>query len=114
VDRCALLVRQATQEVDYLQYRLGNRELARVVHTMTEARLRAAREMSVPEEVVQAHPHILLMLESYERAAAAAMEGDAERFLTHLARGRDEEQVFRSILRQLGFALPEDKKRSSG
>lgn len=111
LDRAALIVRQATQEVGYLEYRLGNRELARVVQKMTEARLRAAREMSVPEEVVQAHPHLLLMLESFERAASAAMEGEAARFVTHLRRGRDEEQLFRAVLRQLGFALPEEKKK---
>jgi hypothetical protein len=56
--------------------------------------------------VVQAHPHLLLTLENYERSAYAATEGHAERFLIYQQRARDEEQVLRGVLRQLGWSLP--------
>jgi len=107
LNRAALLVRQATQEATYLRNRLSDRELARVVQKLAQGRLRAAREMLVPKEVAQAHPHLLLMLEKFERAAAAAAEREHIRFLTLERDAIDEEQIFRGILRQLGWPLPD-------
>jgi hypothetical protein len=112
LDRVVLLVREASHEADYLQYRLNNRELARMIHTLAVARLEAARDTEVPKEVTLAHPHLLLMLENYERASAAAVEGEAQRFVVYQRRARDEEQIFRSILRQRGVPLPDEKKRA--
>lgn len=112
LDRSQLLVQQATQEAEYLRHRLADRELARMVQRLAAGRLEGAREMMVPPEVVQAHPHLLLMLENYERAAEAAAEGATQRFLLHQGRARDEEQVFRSVLRQKGFPLPDEKKKT--
>jgi hypothetical protein len=109
LDRCVLLIATAAHEADFLQYRVGNRELARMVLQLARARLEAARTMEVPKEVVQAHPHLLLMLENYERAADAASAGEAQRFIIYLGRARDEEQLFRSVLQQLGFPLPKKK-----
>ena len=40
------------------------------------ARLEAARTMTVPKEVEQAHPHLLLVLENYQQAAEAATLGE--------------------------------------
>lgn len=111
LDRAGLLVRQGRNEADYLENRVGNRELAEVVHRMALARLSAAREMAVPKEVTQAHPHILLMLENCERAADAAEIGETDRFVIYQRRARDEEQIFRSIMRQLGFPLEDEKKK---
>lgn len=111
LDRAGLLVRQGRSEADYLEYRVGNRELAELVHKMAVARLSAAREMPVPKEVTQAHPHILLMLENCERAADAAESGESDRFVIYQRRARDEEQIFRSIMRQLGFPLEDEKKK---
>jgi hypothetical protein len=62
--------------------------------------------MEVPKEVVQAHPHLLLMLEDCERAANAAVERNAEGFLKFQRAARDEEEHFRAILKQLGWQLP--------
>jgi hypothetical protein len=111
LDRCALIIRQAIEDGEYLQYRLGNRELARYVHKMAEARLEAARDMTIPTEVTQAHPHLLLMLENLERATDAAVDGEADRFVTYYRRAKDEEEIFRGILRQLGFQMPDDSKK---
>jgi hypothetical protein len=109
LDRAAFLVLQATQEADYLRSHLSDRELARVVHDMASARVRAGSSMTVPKEVVQAHPHLLLVLENYERAADAAAQGKPERFLIYQVRARDEERVLRGVLKQFGWSLPEPR-----
>lgn len=107
MDRLALLVTQANHDSDYLRARLSDRELARVIHTVAEARAQAASTMAVPKEVANAHPHLLLVLENHERAADAAEQGNAQRFLVYQQRARDEERVLRGVLKQLGFPLPE-------
>ena len=111
LDRAGILVRQARSEADYLEFRLGDHELAELIHRMTVARLAAARDMSIPKEVTQAHPHLLLMLENCERAADAAETGANQRFIVYQHRARDEEQIFRSIMRQFGFPLEDEKKK---
>ena len=111
LDRVGLLVRQGRSEADYMEYRVANRELAELVHRMALARLSAARDTAVPKEVTQAHPHLLLMLENCERAADAAEKGESDRFVIYQRRARDEEQIFRSIMRQLGFPLEDEKKK---
>lgn len=107
LDRLALLVNQANHDSDYLRARLSDRELGRVIHTMAEARVKAAGAMVVPKEIAQAHPHLLLVLENHERAAEAAKDGNAQRFLVYQQRARDEERVLRGVLKQLGFPLPD-------
>ncbi|HVW24041.1 MAG TPA: hypothetical protein VHC69_01655 [Polyangiaceae bacterium] len=111
LDRIGLLVREARGEVDYLEYRLGDKDLAELIHKLATARLAAARDMLIPKEVVQAHPHLLLMLENCERAADAAEAGERMRFVTFQRKARDEEQMFRSIMRQLHFPLEDEKKK---
>jgi len=107
LDRAALLVSQATHEAEYLKLRLSDRELARTVHLLAAARLKAAATMQVPKEVAQAHPHLLLMLENYERAGDAARQGQNGRFFEYLRRARDEEAILRAVLKQLGWPLPQ-------
>jgi hypothetical protein len=105
LDRSSLLLGQATSESDYLRGKLSDRELARMIHALASARVRAASAMTVPKEVAQAHPHLLLVLENHERAADAARLGEAQRFLIYQQRARDEERVFRGILKQLGWPI---------
>jgi hypothetical protein len=105
LDRLSLLVSAANNDSDYLRARLSDRELARVIHSVAEARAKAASTMAVPKEVAQAHPHLLLVLENHERAADAAEQGAAQRFLIYQQRARDEERVLRGVLKQLGFPL---------
>jgi len=107
LNRAGMLVAQASQESDYLRARVNDKDLAELVRRVALARLEAASRMNVPKEVVQAHPHLLLVLENYERSAAAATEGQAERFLIYQQRARDEERTLRGVLKQLGWSLPE-------
>lgn len=106
LDRAALMLDQAHSEGDLLQPRTFDKELVLVVKAMAETRARVARKMEVPVAVTNAHPHLLLVLEKYESAAAAAEEGNFKKFVEHLNAAREEERNFRSILKELGFALP--------
>jgi hypothetical protein len=112
LDRAGLLVHTAREEIDYLQHRRTSKDLSALVHRMANARLTAAREGFVPKEVVQAHPHLLLLLEDCERAADAAELRDDNRFFVYLKRARDEEQIFRTIMRSLGFPLEDESKKA--
>jgi len=109
LNSAALLLAQANTEADYLRARINDKELAELIHKLADARLDAAKGMLVPKEVVQAHPHLLLVLENYERAADAATRGEAEKFLVYQQRARDEDRTFRGVLKQFGYALPDQK-----
>ncbi len=109
LNSAALLLAQASTEGDYLRARINDKELADLIHKLADARLGAAKTMLVPKEVVQAHPHLLLVLENYERAADAATRGEAEKFLVYQQRARDEDRTFRGVLKQFGYTLPEPK-----
>jgi hypothetical protein len=109
LNRAVVLVQHAREEGEYLRNRTYDVELARVMQRVAQGRLQAARETLVPKEVVQAHPHLLLMLEHYERAAAAAVDGKPQKVPALINQARDEEQIFRSILRQLGWPLPDER-----
>lgn len=109
LNSASLLLTQASFEGDYLRARINDKELADLIHKLADARLGAAKAMLVPKEVVQAHPHLLLVLENYERAADSATRGEAEKFLVYQQRARDEDRTFRGVLKQFGYALPEPK-----
>lgn len=106
LDRAALMLEQARSEGDILQPRTFDKEMVLVIKSMAEARARVARKMEVPAVVTKAHPHLLLVLENYERAAAAADEGNFKKFAEHLYAARDEDRNFRAILKELGYTLP--------
>ncbi|MCU0687306.1 MAG: hypothetical protein MUF34_34520 [Polyangiaceae bacterium] len=120
LDRAGLLLGEMHRANEFLQAHAGDKELAALIREAhagdkelaaliregAEARVRAARKMSVPKEVVPMHPHFLLALENAERAAAAAQEGVFDRFGHHLRVSRDEEGVFRSMLAQQKYELP--------
>jgi hypothetical protein len=76
LNRAVVLLSGASREAVYLRARLGDRELARITHRLATARLDAARTMTVPKEVEQAHPHLLLVLENYQQATEAASLGE--------------------------------------
>lgn len=107
LDRAALLLDEARKEGDMLQPRTFDKELVLVVKTLAEARARVGRKMEVPAAVTKAHPHLLLVLENYERAASAAEDGNFKKFMEHLNTARDEDRNFRAIMRELGYTLPD-------
>lgn len=105
LSRAAILLEAAELEGSALRRRLHDKDLARLTHRLATARIESAREMPVPKEVVRAHPHLLLVLEAYERAADAAVRGAHESFLVALARAREERRTFEAVLQQLGWTL---------
>ncbi|MDI3283192.1 hypothetical protein [Polyangium sp. 15x6] len=107
LDRAALLLDGARKEGDMLQPRTFDKELVLVVKALAEARARVGRKMEVPAAVTKAHPHLLLVLENYERAASAAEDGNFKKFMEHLTTARDEDRNFRAIIRELGYTLPD-------
>jgi hypothetical protein len=107
LDRAALLLDEARKEGDMLMPHTNDKELAFVVHELAVARVRAARKMEVPLAVGKAHPHLLLVLENLERAADAAVEGSFKKFMEHLGAARDEDKIFRTIVAELGWSLPD-------
>jgi hypothetical protein len=106
LDRATLLINEARRSSQFLRQRSHDKELARVVHQVALARLEAAQKMTVPKEVVLAHPHVLIVLEHHERAALAASEGDVPKFLVYELKADEEERVLRSVFEQLGWPLP--------
>ena len=70
------------------------------------------RERDINDEI-QAHLNMAAQdrMEAGERASDAAVDGEADRFVTYYRRARDEEEIFRSILRQLGFPLPDEARK---
>jgi hypothetical protein len=106
MDRASLLVNEAHRASQFLRQRSHDKDLARVVHHAALARLEAAQQMTVPKEVVLAHPHVLIVLEHHERAADAAATGDVPKFLVYELRADEEERVLRSVFEQLGWPLP--------
>src|SRR5262245_12839834 len=107
LDRAALLLDEARKEGDMLQPRTFDKEMVLVVKTLCEARAKVGRKMEVPAAIAKAHPHFLLVLENYERAADAAAEGDCKKVREHSNTARDEDRTFRSVLAELGYSLPE-------
>ena len=69
--------------------------------------MKVAGKMEVPAAIAKAHPHLLLVLENSERAAYAASMGNFRKFMDHLNAARDEERIFRALVAELGYALPE-------
>jgi len=106
LNRAALLLDEARKEGDMLQPRTYDKEMVLVVKTLAEARAKVAQKMEVPAAVAKAHPHLLLVMANYERAALAADEGNFKKFMEHLNAARDEANTFRAILTELGYTLP--------
>lgn len=114
LDRAQFLVAQTNSGREFLRAHLRNRELAELVRREAEGRLLGAKATLVPKQVVMAHPHLLLMLENFERAALAVALGDLKRYYRTQKLADDEAQLFKSILLQLGWQLPSKKRARSG
>jgi hypothetical protein len=106
LEAAALLLDEARKSSDWVNSHFGDVELAEIAHQLSEARVKAGRTLTVSKDVERAHPHLLLTLETCERAMAAAMDREGTKFLRLLAQAREEEQTFRAILIQQKQTLP--------
>jgi hypothetical protein len=110
LDTAALLLDETHRTTSFLQYHLTDMKLVEIAHQLSEARVKCGRAVLVPKEVDRAHPHLLLALEAAERAIAAALDGEPERFVRLALQARDEERTFRALLGEQKFTLPELEK----
>ena len=62
LDRAAMLIHGSSRDAAILRDKITDKELARVVRAVAEARQTAASNMDVPAVVAKAHPHLLLTL----------------------------------------------------
>ncbi len=106
LDRAAILLAHGKKEAGFMRGRLRDKELAKVLFRLASERLSAASKMSVPKEVTQAHPHLLLVFENYERAMEQAVKGKTEKFLIYQLRAQNEARILGGVLKQLGYSLP--------
>ncbi|HHH30330.1 MAG TPA: hypothetical protein ENK57_18580 [Polyangiaceae bacterium] len=106
LNRAALLLEQSRDERDMVLPRPNDEELMRLVHGVAQARTKYGRMTAVPKVLAHAHPHLLLVLENSERAYAAALEGDHQRFVQHILRARTEDKTFRALVERTGYRLP--------
>lgn len=115
LDTAALLLDETKRSVAWVERRFYDKELIEIAHELAEARVKAGRRMSVHKNADRAHPHLLLTLETIERALFAAKNGDTKRFLRLLRLAREEERTYRELLQQAKMTLPEiEKPQRSG
>ena len=112
LDTAALLLGESRKSADWVQSHLTDTKLAAIAHDIAEARVKAGRLVVVPKDVEKAHPHLLLALETTERAMAAAADGDPSRFMRLVFQAREEERTYKAVLAQLKLALPELEHRN--
>jgi hypothetical protein len=106
MNTAAMLLREGFQSAEFVRSNIGDRELARVAHTIAEARMDAAAHLTIPKEVDKAHPHFLLALAGIERATEAASRGDVSGCLRNIEAARGESRTFRALLEQQQLKLP--------
>jgi len=107
LDRAGLLLTEANRASHVMRTRLGDKEFLHMVHELSRARLDAASHMLVPKEITVAHPHLLMALENFERAADAAENREPQAFLVYLQKATEEERILRSIVERLGWTIPD-------
>jgi hypothetical protein len=106
LDRAALLLDGGKKDIDTIKSRASDRETLLVVKALTEARLKVARKMNVPEKVASAHPHLMLVLENQDRAVDALLANNTKKYAECIVNAADEERTFRTLIKQLGYTLP--------
>jgi hypothetical protein len=106
LDRVTLLLDESEKDLSAVREHMTDKELATMIETIADARLKAAGKMEIPASVAKAHPHLLLVLEHTERAADAAKDGNYKSAAEHLDDADREDKMFRAQLTELGFPLP--------
>lgn len=113
LDAAALLLDESRRSVGWVERRLYDKQLVETAYMLAEARVKAGRLIEVPKQADRAHPHLLLTLETTERAFFAAKHGDNKRFLRLIRQAREEERTYRELLQQSKMTLPEVERSRS-
>jgi len=107
LNRAALLLEGSKADRKMAMPRFHDEELMRVVHRVAKGRTEVGLGMHVPKEVAGMHPHLVLVLENNERGFLSGVERNRKRFTEHLLRARDEDLIFRTLVRKAGYTLPD-------
>jgi hypothetical protein len=82
-------------------------DFARFAHPIAERYVEMAGRLVPPEDLVAAHPHLILVVENVERALDAASGGDTSAFRQRARTVREELVTLESVLKQFKARLPE-------
>lgn len=107
LNRAALLLEGSKADRRMALPRFHDEELLRVVHRVAKGRTEVGLSMHVPKEVAGMHPHLVLVLENNERGFLSGVERNRKRFNEHLLRAREEDHIFRTLVRKAGYTLPD-------
>jgi hypothetical protein len=108
----AMLLHENSFASRWVRGNLGDKQLAENAHKMARARVDVASNMNVPPEVREAHPHLLLALAAMERAMEAAAQGQVSNFIRQIQTSSGEATTFKTVLKGLGFSLPDVRQTS--
>ncbi len=104
----AMVLEGARRLLLWTETYIGDPEFARFGHRMAEGYVDMAGRLVPPEKkLVNAHPHLLMVVENVERALDAAARGDTSAFRQRARIVREELLTLESVLKQLKLRLPE-------
>jgi hypothetical protein len=103
----AMLLEGARRLLLWTETYIGDPEFARFAHPMAEGYVEMAGRLVPPEKLLNAHPHLLMVVENVERALDAAATGDTPAFRQRARIVREELLTLESVLKQLKLRLPE-------
>jgi hypothetical protein len=103
----AMVVEGARRLLSWTEKYGSEPEFARFAHPMAERYVEMAGRLVPPEELLPAHPHILLVVENVERALDAAASADTSAFRQRARTVREELVTLESVLKQFKMRLPE-------
>lgn len=103
----AMLLEGARRLLLWTETYFGDPEFARFAHPMAEGYVDMAGRLVPPEKLINAHPHLLMVVENVERALDAAATGDTPAFRQRARIVREELLTLESVLKQLKLRLPE-------
>lgn len=106
LNTAAMLLREGFQACDWVRVNLDDKQLAGYAQQVARTRVDVASKMVVPDEVRQAHPHLLLALAAQERALDAAINGRVAVFLSQVQVARGEKKTLDSVLKSANLSLP--------
>jgi hypothetical protein len=86
---------------------VGEPDFSRFAHPLAERYVDLAGRLVPPDNLVIAHPHLLMVVENVERALDAAASGDTPSFRQRARIVREELVTLESVLKQLKLRLPE-------
>ena len=103
----AMLLEGARRLLLWTETYIGEPEFARFAHPLAERYVDMAGRLVPPAKLLNAHPHLLMVVENVERALEAAGNGDTSAFRQRARIVREELLILDNVLKQGKQRLPE-------